>query len=156
MVLCVLVSACYASQHMTCFARSLCFYCDYRIVRNSWGTSWGEHGWFRISSDPNYDLGVSTQCGWGMLSLSLTLSLSLSHTHTHTLYLSLSLPHSLVPDHLIYALVLTCVYCDVMYVCVSLCRRRSTVRSGCPCRVLNFVFFKPGVRSVFVFLESVR
>eukprot|EP01105_Mastigella_eilhardi_P018624 TRINITY_DN4324_c0_g1_i14.p1 TRINITY_DN4324_c0_g1~~TRINITY_DN4324_c0_g1_i14.p1 ORF type:complete len:335 (+),score=57.52 TRINITY_DN4324_c0_g1_i14:165-1169(+) len=39
----------------------------YWIGRNSWGTSWGEHGWFRIVvSDQIGNLGIETDCSFGV------------------------------------------------------------------------------------------
>ncbi|GAB1598483.1 cathepsin Z-like [Argonauta hians] len=44
---------------------------EYWIGRNSWGTFWGEHGWFRIvtsaykNSGSLYNLGIETQCNYG-------------------------------------------------------------------------------------------
>ena len=37
----------------------------YWIVRNSWGTWWGEHGWFRISMGKNM-LGIESACDWAV------------------------------------------------------------------------------------------
>jgi cathepsin X len=39
----------------------------YWIGRNSWGTPWGEYGWFRIVlGQPDYNLGIETDCGFGV------------------------------------------------------------------------------------------
>ena len=38
---------------------------DYWIGRNSWGTYWGEDGWFRIKMTED-NLGVTTDCDWGV------------------------------------------------------------------------------------------
>ena len=35
---------------------------EYWIGRNSWGTYWGENGFFRMSMDPATDLGIMTDC----------------------------------------------------------------------------------------------
>jgi len=39
----------------------------YWIGRNSWGTPWGEIGWFRIVlGQPDYNLGIETGCAFGV------------------------------------------------------------------------------------------
>jgi len=38
---------------------------EYWIGRNSWGTYWGEHGWFRIQMH-NHNLGITSDCDWGV------------------------------------------------------------------------------------------
>jgi len=39
----------------------------YWIGRNSWGTPWGETGWFRIVlGQPDYNLGIETDCAFGV------------------------------------------------------------------------------------------
>lgn len=37
----------------------------YWIGRNSWGTYWGEDGWFRMKMDEN-NLNIETDCYWGI------------------------------------------------------------------------------------------
>lgn len=37
---------------------------EYWVGRNSWGTYWGESGYFRIQMYRNNN-GVETQCSWG-------------------------------------------------------------------------------------------
>eukprot|EP01012_Entosiphon_sulcatum_P017860 TRINITY_DN2260_c0_g2_i1.p2 TRINITY_DN2260_c0_g2~~TRINITY_DN2260_c0_g2_i1.p2 ORF type:complete len:287 (-),score=59.40 TRINITY_DN2260_c0_g2_i1:197-1057(-) len=39
---------------------------DYWIVRNSWGTYWGNNGWFKLSRKPGHDLGVTSGCDWAV------------------------------------------------------------------------------------------
>merc|ERR1719498_1777550 len=38
---------------------------DYWIGRNSWGTYWGEKGWFRIRMHHG-NLGIEEDCDWGV------------------------------------------------------------------------------------------
>ncbi|TMW56047.1 hypothetical protein Poli38472_008695 [Pythium oligandrum] len=38
---------------------------EYWIGRNSWGTYWGENGWFRIKMHHN-NLGIEQDCDWGV------------------------------------------------------------------------------------------
>jgi cathepsin X len=38
---------------------------DYWIVRNSWGTYFGETGWFRIVRGTN-NLGIESRCVWAV------------------------------------------------------------------------------------------
>lgn len=39
----------------------------YWIVRNSWGSFWGEGGWFRIiRGKKHFDLGITTDCVFGV------------------------------------------------------------------------------------------
>ena len=38
---------------------------EYWIGRNSWGTYWGEHGWFRIRMH-HRNLGIENGCDWGV------------------------------------------------------------------------------------------
>jgi cathepsin X len=37
---------------------------EYWIGRNSWGTYWGEKGYFRIKMHSD-NLGIETDCSWG-------------------------------------------------------------------------------------------
>jgi cathepsin X len=38
----------------------------YWIVRNSWGTYWGDNGWFKLSRSILHDLGVTTDCNFAV------------------------------------------------------------------------------------------
>jgi cathepsin X len=38
---------------------------EYWIGRNSWGTAWGENGFFRIKMGAD-NLGIETDCDWGI------------------------------------------------------------------------------------------
>ena len=38
---------------------------EYWIGRNSWGTYWGENGWFRIKMH-THNLGLEMDCDWGV------------------------------------------------------------------------------------------
>jgi len=43
---------------------------EYWIGRNSWGTYWGENGFFRIvMGDPNYNLNIESDCAYGSVPL---------------------------------------------------------------------------------------
>jgi len=37
----------------------------YWIIRNSWGTYWGEHGWFKVRRGVNQNL-IEAQCDWAV------------------------------------------------------------------------------------------
>jgi len=39
---------------------------EYWIGRNSWGTYWGENGFFKMSMNRWYDLGIQTDCTAGI------------------------------------------------------------------------------------------
>ncbi len=39
---------------------------DYWVGRNSWGTYWGESGFFRIRMGGNDNLGIETKCVWAV------------------------------------------------------------------------------------------
>ena len=39
---------------------------EYWIGRNSWGTYWGENGFFKMSMNPREDLGITTDCTAGI------------------------------------------------------------------------------------------
>jgi len=38
---------------------------SYWIVRNSWGTFWGDNGWFRVKQGIN-SMGIETECTWAV------------------------------------------------------------------------------------------
>ena len=39
---------------------------EYWIGRNSWGTYWGEFGFFKMTMKENYDLGITDDCSAGI------------------------------------------------------------------------------------------
>ena len=39
---------------------------EYWIGRNSWGTYWGENGFFKMSMKKGYDLGITSDCSAGI------------------------------------------------------------------------------------------
>ena len=43
---------------------------EYWIGRNSWGTYWGEFGFFKLPVDTDFNLGVQTDCSAGIPSYS--------------------------------------------------------------------------------------
>ena len=36
---------------------------DYWLLRNSWGTYWGEDGWFKLARGVN-NMGIEESCDW--------------------------------------------------------------------------------------------
>ena len=38
---------------------------EYWIIRNSWGTYWGDQGWFKLSTKEGENLGIS-DCAWAV------------------------------------------------------------------------------------------
>ena len=48
----------------------------YWIGRNSWGTYWGERGWFRIARGTN-NLGVEDACDWAVPDLATSYAAAL-------------------------------------------------------------------------------
>jgi cathepsin X len=38
----------------------------YWIARNSWGTYWGEQGWFRVVRGEGYNMAIETECDWAV------------------------------------------------------------------------------------------
>ena len=39
---------------------------EYWIGRNSWGTYWGENGFFKMTMEKHYDLGITEDCSAGI------------------------------------------------------------------------------------------
>jgi cathepsin X len=39
---------------------------DYWILRNSWGTFWGESGWARVGPIGTNQLSIESACNWGV------------------------------------------------------------------------------------------
>jgi cathepsin X len=39
---------------------------EYWIGRNSWGTYWGENGFFKMAMKSHHDLGITSDCSAGM------------------------------------------------------------------------------------------
>jgi len=39
---------------------------EYWVLRNSWGTEWGESGFMRITTDSKYNLALNTECAWAV------------------------------------------------------------------------------------------
>ncbi len=50
-------------SHASCFASLLT---DFFVWLRSWGTYWGEHGWFKIVRDQPGDLGIQLNCDWAV------------------------------------------------------------------------------------------
>jgi cathepsin X len=39
---------------------------EYWVVRNSWGTFWGDQGWFKVALGNN-TLGIESECNWAVV-----------------------------------------------------------------------------------------